>query len=232
MLYNDEEPYIDVEGGIIVKYLFQLDPDDPRVRQLCLADDRMAMLAKRIGRMDVPAREDVFATLAKSLIGQQLSVKAAETICRRVEEKCGGISPESVLSVSEEDLREAGVSRPKIGYVKGLADLVSRKELDFDSLQTLHDDRVVEALTKVKGIGRWTAEMFLIFHLGREDVLSLGDAGLRRAACWLYEQDAGSGAGILEIRSEQWKPYRSIASLYLWEAINRGHVSAGPARES
>jgi DNA-3-methyladenine glycosylase II len=230
-LYNGDEPHIFVEGGIAMRFLFQLDPNEPRVRQLCLTDGRFAHLAERIGELTVPAREDVFETLAKSLIGQQLSVKAAETICRRVEEKCGGFSPESILSISEEHLREAGVSRPKIGYIKGLAHLVKQQELDFESLKALHDDGVVEALTKVKGIGRWTAEMFLIFFLGREDVLSLGDAGLRRAVCWLYEEDAKNGAGILEIHSEKWKPYRSIASLYLWEAINRGHVNAGPVNE-
>lgn len=204
--------------------LFDLHPNESRVRMLCSADPTFAILVERIGSLVVPKREQVFRFLAGSLIGQQLSVKAAATIISRVEQLCGDITPGSILSVSEEDLRKAGVSRPKIGYMKGLADLVARQELDFGSLHDLADDEVIHSLTKVKGIGRWTAEMFLIFFLGREDVLSLGDAGLRRAVCWLYEEGIKAGHGVLEIHSEKWRPYRTVASLYLWEAVNRGHV--------
>lgn len=206
-------------------YLFELSPNDSRVRQLCLVDHRFAELVDKIGRITVTLQGDAFHYLAKSLIGQQLSIKAADTICRRVEQNCGEFSPDIMLAASEENLRIAGVSKPKINYIKGLAQLVSRNELDFMSMNDLDNEQVIGILTEVKGIGRWTAEMFLIFFLGREDVLSFGDAGLRRASNWLYGIEGGGGPAILEIQSPNWKPYRSIASLYLWEAINLGHVN-------
>lgn len=213
-----------------MKLLFDLQPDDPRVQALCSSDAHMAQLVGVIGAIAVPARDNAFEALAKSLIGQQLSVKAAETICRRVVETCGGLSTEVILAAADSDLRTAGVSGPKIGYIKGLAQLVERQELDLERLDELEDEAIVGALMKVKGVGRWTAEMFLIFVHGSEDVLSLGDAGLRRAASWLYGGDGGADDFVR--RSGQWKPYRTIASLYLWEAINRGHVSAGPWQEA
>ncbi|MFC0212324.1 DNA-3-methyladenine glycosylase family protein [Paenibacillus chartarius] len=113
-------------------------------------------------------------------------------------------------------------------YIRALAEAMHNDVFDAEALRSMSDEQVIAALTKVKGIGRWTAEMFLIFNLGREDVLSLGDAGLRRAAVWLYGSDE-EGAPPLEELGRSWAPYRSIASLYLWEAVNRGHVDAGPA---
>ncbi|WP_028551483.1 DNA-3-methyladenine glycosylase family protein [Paenibacillus sp. UNC451MF] len=210
--------------------LFELHADEPRLRQLCLQDTRLAELVKAVGPLTVPKRTDGFEYLSKSLISQQLSVKAAATICQRVEQQCGEITPDSMLTASEEALRAAGVSRPKIGYIKGLAQLVKQGEIDFTAWHDMSDGEAIDALTKVKGIGRWTAEMFLIFFMGRENVLSLGDVGLRRAALWLYEGERGDGPA-LEQQSLAWEPYRSIASLYLWEAINQGYVGAGEYKQ-
>lgn len=205
--------------------LFELHIDEPKVRQLCKEDDRLAELMRAVGPITVPRRTDGFEYLAKSLINQQLSVKAAATICQRVEQQCGGITTDSMLAAPEDILRGAGVSRPKIGYIKGLAQSVMQGEIDFAAWDGMSDEEAIEALTKIKGIGRWTAEMFLIFFMGRGNVLSLGDAGLRLAALWLYDGEKGNGATVLEQQSLAWEPYRSIASLYLWEAINQGHVA-------
>ncbi|MFE5323714.1 DNA-3-methyladenine glycosylase family protein [Paenibacillus sp. NPDC056579] len=213
-----------------MNYTFDLHPKESRVRQLSLMDPRFAELAEVIGSIKVQERTDGFEFLAKSLIGQQLSVKAADTICRRVEQN-RGITADSMLAAQEDDLRTAGVSRPKIFYIKGLAQMVKQNELDFQSMNGMSNEEVLDRLMKVKGIGRWTAEMFLIFFLGREDVLSLGDAGLRRSAHWLYEGETGSSPTSLEHYSNQWKPYRTVACLYLWEAVNRGHVGAGSFRD-
>ncbi|WP_282939619.1 DNA-3-methyladenine glycosylase [Paenibacillus sp. RC67] len=211
--------------------LFELHTDEPRIRQLCLQDNRLAELVEAVGSIAVPRRTDGFEYLAKSLINQQLSVKAAATICQRVEQQCGGITPDSMLAASEDILRGAGVSRPKIGYIKGLAQSVKQGDIDFAAWDGMSDEEAIDALTKIKGIGRWTAEMFLIFYMGRDNVLSMGDAGLRRAALWLYEGEKGNGAAMLEQQSLTWDPYRSIASLYLWEAINQGHVGAGEYKQ-
>ncbi|KIL39803.1 hypothetical protein SD70_17805 [Gordoniibacillus kamchatkensis] len=196
--------------------------DDDRVRHLAAADPYMARLTALIGTITFGKRGDLFGSLAKSLVAQQLSVKAAATIVRRVGEVCGEWTPEALLAAPEEGLRAAGLSKQKLGYIQGLAQAVLRKELDDEALRNMSDEEAIAALTKVKGIGRWTAEMFLIFSLGREDVLSLGDAGLRRAARWLYAEREGD-VDLAQL-GEKWRPYRSIASFYLWEAVNRDLV--------
>jgi DNA-3-methyladenine glycosylase II len=205
--------------------LFELEPGEERVRRLCEADPQLAGLVRAVGALTISGRSDTFGALARALIGQQLSVKAAATITERATAACGGVlTSAAVLAVPEEELRATGVSRPKIGYLKALAQAAADGGLDRAVLGALPDEEVVAALTKIKGVGRWTAEMFLIFSLGREDVLSLGDVGLRRAARWLY----GNGEEELDLAKlgEQWRPYRSLASLYLWEAVNRGLVEA------
>lgn len=202
--------------------MFELNSADERVRHLCGADPHLARLVEMVGTITIGKRGDLFSSLAKSLVGQQLSVKAAATIIGRVGEASGGWTPEALLAASEEALRAAGLSKQKLGYIRELAQAVQRKELDYDALSALNDEEAIAALTKVKGIGRWTAEMFLIFSLGREDVLSLGDAGLRRAARWLYAEREGD-ADLAQL-GEKWKPYRTIASLYLWEAVDQGFV--------
>jgi DNA-3-methyladenine glycosylase II len=218
---------------MLMTNIFELDAEEERVRRLCDADPRLASLIRTIGPLTITGRIDAFQSLARALIGQQLSVKAAITITERAVAACGGgMTPEAVLAVPEEELRATGVSRPKIGYLKALAQAAADGELDYAELSGLPDEAVVAALTKIKGVGRWTAEMFLIFSLGREDVLSLGDVGLRRAARWRFgggEPDpvADEAASVdLALLGESWRPYRTIASLYLWEAVNRGLVGS------
>jgi DNA-3-methyladenine glycosylase II len=218
---------------MLMTNIFELDAEEERVRRLCDADPRLASLIRTVGPLTITGRRDAFQSLARALIGQQLSVKAANTITERAVAACGGgMTPEAVLAVPEEELRATGVSRPKIGYLMALAQAAADGELDYAKLSGLPDEAVVAALTKIKGVGRWTAEMFLIFSLGREDVLSLGDVGLRRAARWLYgsgEPDpvADEAASVdLAQLGETWRPYRTIASLYLWEAVNRGLVGS------
>ena len=161
-----------------------------------------------------------FHTLVISIISQQLSAKAADSIERRM----GGITsspfqPEALLSVPAESLRSAGLSRPKIGYIRELALRVSDGRLPLSLIESEEDDKVIETLMEVPGIGRWTAEMFLIFGLRRLDVLALGDAGLHRAARMLYEE-GDDGSPVLMKVSDPWRPYRSIASWHLWKSLD------------
>src|SRR5262249_50510262 len=132
----------------------------------------------------------------------------------------GGVTPDRLSAMTPERLRTAGVSNAKASCVIDLSRKVASGELDFAPLQSMEDSEVIERLTQVKGIGKWTAKMFLIFSLGRKNVLSLGDVGLQRAARWLYENPEH----VLKSRFEAWSPVNSLVSIYLWESVNRGYV--------
>jgi len=185
-------------------------------------DPVMKKLIGEHGKLTLTKSRDYFTNLVRSIIGQQLSGKAAATIWERTVALTGDdVSADKILSVSDEALRKAGISSNKIKYIKVLAQAVLDKSLNLASLPKYDDEEIIKRLTAIKGIGRWTAEMFLIFSLAREDVFSFGDGGLNNAVNKLY----GNG-GVLnkdEIRNiaENWKPYRSIASLYLWQSLDK-----------
>lgn len=172
----------------------------------------MARLVTVHGPCPLAAREFLpFQTLATSIISQQLSAKAADTIKRRVLETVPSFTPAGFLGASFDGLRNAGLSAAKARYIIELAHRVSDGRLNFDALMLWADEDVITALTEIPGIGRWTAEMFLIFGLRRPDVLALGDAGLQRAVRLLYGEDVE-----LEGVGQAWRPYCSAASWYLW----------------
>ena len=189
-------------------------------RHLAKADPIMQRLIVRHGHCPIAEREfRPFHMLANSIISQQLSTKAAATIKVRVGALVGvPIEISKVLSTPPERLRSAGLSEAKTRYIRELAAHVNDGRLDFDALITLDDESVVEKLVIVPGIGRWTAEMFLLFGLKRMDVLALGDAGLQRAARNLYGTKRKS-ATLLPRVAENWRPYRSVASWYLWRSL-------------
>ena len=156
-----------------------------------------------------------FQTLATSIISQQLSAKAADTIERRVQAIVPSFSPAGFLAVPAEALCAAGLSSAKARYIVELAQRVSDGRLSFEAMQQAPDGDVIAALVELPGIGQWTAEIFLIFGLRRPDVLSLGDAGLQRAARLLFGEDAE-----LERVGQSWRPYCSVASWYLWRHLD------------
>ncbi len=159
-----------------------------------------------------------FQTLATSIVSQQLSVKAADTIKGRMLAVLPDFTPEGILSVAPETLRGCGLSGAKVRYLGELARRVADGQLDLAAMAVAPDGEALAMLTGVPGIGVWTAQMFLIFSLKRPDVLALGDAGLRRAARLLFGAE-----GDLESVARPWQPYRSVASWYLWQ-----HLDAAP----
>jgi DNA-3-methyladenine glycosylase II len=164
-----------------------------------------------------------FQSLTEAIISQQLSDKAATTIVNRFKALFSGTdfpSPKQVLRKSDADLRSVGVSGAKASYIKNLARAVEEKSVHFADVDKMSDEEVIEMLVKVKGIGRWTAEMFLIFSLGRTDVFSLGDLGLRNAIKKLYGLRQDPSPKQLQKISSRWQPYRTCASLYLWASLN------------
>ncbi|MCQ4922230.1 DNA-3-methyladenine glycosylase [Tissierella carlieri] len=209
-----------------MKCIFKLD--DECLLHLSNKDPILGKLISHIGDYELELNKNYFVKLISSIIGQQLSVKAADTIFTRVKNLCEEINPQNILSIDDDELRSAGVSRPKIKYIKHLSEEVINNRIDLNNLDDLSDEEVISELTKIKGIGRWTAEMFMIFSLGRLDVFSTADVGLRRAIKWLYNLDDSFDISILNEIIDNWKPYRSIASLYLWEVINIGLINKSP----
>ena len=199
-------------------------------KALAASDPTMAALIERIGEIDLATRlqrrseerpADAYGALLRAIVSQQLSTKAARTIYLRVLDVFGGTtpSPEQLLEASEADLRGAGLSGRKVEYVRDLASHVISGELELDRLGELGDEEAIEEIVAVRGLGQWTAEMFLIFHLERPDVLSGGDLGIRKAVQVEYRlKEMPAPAKVLEI-GEPWRPHRSLASLYLWESL-------------
>jgi DNA-3-methyladenine glycosylase II len=197
---------------------------DRAIRQaekyLTAADPIIQRLIAKHGHCPLAEREfEPFHMLANSIISQQLSTKAAATIKQRVGMLLGvPFQTSKVLSMPIEDLRAAGLSQAKTRYIRELAAHVKDGRLDFEGIVALDDEAVIEQLVVVPGIGRWTAEMFLLFGLKRLDVLALGDAGLQRAARNLYGKRRITKT-LLPRVAEPWRPYRSIASWFLWRSL-------------
>jgi DNA-3-methyladenine glycosylase II len=200
-------------------------------KALAAADETMAALIERVGQIDLEKRlerrgeerpADAYGALLRAIVGQQLSTKAARTIYLRVLDIFGGTtpSPEQLLEASEEDLRGAGLSGRKVEYVRDLASHVLEGELELDRLDDLSDERAIEEIVAVRGLGQWTAEMFLLFHLRRPDILSGGDLGIRKAIQMEYGLEEMPSPTEVERLGERWSPYRSLASLYLWESLH------------
>ena len=179
----------------------------------------MAGLVDQIGPLSIRARkrgrpDDAYGTLVRSITGQQLSTKAAATIYGRLTQHYGGRTP------TPQELRALGLSNAKAAYLRDLAEHIVDGELPVDDLAELPDAQVNEILTAVKGLGRWTVDMFLMFHLGRPDVLPVGDLGIRKAIQVHYGlQDLPSPSQMEQI-AEAWRPHRTLACLYLWESLD------------
>jgi DNA-3-methyladenine glycosylase II len=199
-------------------------------RVLMRRDPVLRDIIKRYGPCDLPlrAREDPFIAIVKAIVWQQLSTKAAETIYRRfLALYPDGRVPlaSEVLETEPERLRAAGLSRAKVVYLRDLSQRVMDGSLPLDALEALADEEVIEALVRVKGIGRWSAEMFLMFRLRRPDVLPVGDLGIVRAVQRAYGLRRAPDAVRLRRIGEAWRPYRTLACWYLWRSLESAPVS-------
>jgi len=187
-------------------------------------DPVLAPLITAVGPCTIRPHTNYYRELVESILGQQLSVKAAAAIEARFIALFDGAfpSPEQILSVSIEELRAIGFSRPKAGYIQDLATKVLTGDVQFDHFDTLPNEEIIRELTAVKGIGEWTAHMFLMFCMARTDVLPVGDLGIRNSMRRLYNlSDLPSPEQITEIaNTNKWHPYESIASWYIWKALD------------
>jgi DNA-3-methyladenine glycosylase II len=165
---------------------------------------------------------DAYGALLRSIVGQQLSTKAASTIYGRMIDIFGGHAPTppQLLAADPEEIRAAGLSRPKIAYLRDLAQHVEDGTLELDRLDELPDEEVSAQLTAIKGLGQWTADMFLMFHLRRPDVLPVGDQGIRRAVQVEYRMRKLPDPKRLERVARPWRPHRTLACLFLWSSLD------------
>jgi len=194
-------------------------------RHLSAKDKVLARIIKTTPLEEPKARTEHFRTLVGSIISQQLSTKAADTIEKRFRalyEGSGFPSPRAVAKTPLGKMRKAGLSRNKCLFIKGLAKKVVSGKLDLKTIGRKADTEVMDTLVALKGIGRWTAEMFLIFSLNHPDVFALDDLGLQNAVARAYKLRKHPPRKTLTRMSEKWKPYRSIASRYLWASLDGG----------
>lgn len=175
----------------------------------------------KLEKWEVRHPDEYFKSLCGEIIGQQLSGKAADTIYARFEKLFDGkkITPKNVLGIPDEKLRKAGMSWSKARFIKDLTQKISNNDLKLEKLKDLSDELVIQEVTKVKGIGPWTAEMFLMFTLGREDIFSHGDLGLKKAIKKLYKFKKEPTKKQIEKIVDKWKPYRTYASRILWKSL-------------
>lgn len=186
---------------------------------LAKADSKMASLIQRHGPCQIqPSSRPPFEYLIRSIISQQLSSKAASTIVSRVENLLGeqGFSARAILGVTYEQLRACGLSNAKVQYSQGIAQACLDESLDFNALADMPSEEVIESLIQLKGVGEWTAQMFCIFALGHLDVFAPADIGLQRGLQHLYELEEKPAKPLMLELTEPWRPYRSVASWYLW----------------
>lgn len=185
------------------------------------SDPVMKKMLKRVGPFTLKIRRDRFAALVKAILGQQISTAAARTIEQRLIDAIAPekLSAERLSQFSIDQYREIGISRQKAGYLLDLSEKVNDQSLQLNKLGRLSDDDVAAALIQVKGIGHWTAQMFLMFSLGRLDVLPVDDLGIRKAVAAAYDlSDLPNASQTTEI-AQPWRPYASIASWYLWRSL-------------
>jgi DNA-3-methyladenine glycosylase II len=191
---------------------------DPVLRDVV---DRVGVQALGDPRRGRP--RDHYGALVRSIVGQQLSTKAAAAIYGRLTEHFGGRtpSPEEVLAADPEELRAAaGLSRAKVGFLRSLAEHSLDGSLELDKLGRLPDEAVISELVAVKGLGVWTAHMFLMFHLQRPDILPVGDLGIRRAIMLAYGLEELPAPAEMEVIADPWRPYRTLACRFLWRSLD------------
>jgi DNA-3-methyladenine glycosylase II len=189
-------------------------------RELAAADPVLRKLITSSKGLALRSRGDAFNTLARSIVGQQISVKAAQSVWNKLIAAVPAMHPEAVRSHHPDALRACGLSRGKVVYLHDLAHHFAEGKLSVDRWEHMSDDELITELTQVRGIGRWTAEMFLIFYMMRPDILPLDDIGLQNAVSRLYYKGKPLTRKQLIRFAQRWQPWRSVATWYMWRSLD------------
>ncbi len=202
-----------------------LNSQSQAIKYLSKKDKHLSRLFEIIGEITyAPYSDDPYVFLLDTIVGQMLSSKVADIICDRLHQLCGEkVTAEKILALNTEDLRAVGISYSKCEYVKNLSSAVSTGELIFSDFQTMSDDDVFKKLTSIRGIGSWSAKMYLIFVLNRENILPFEDGAFLQSYSWLYKTDDIKKTSIKK-RCLKWAPYSSIAARYLYKALDYGYT--------
>ncbi len=166
------------------------------------------------------SKSDPFQTLARSIVGQQISVKAAQSVWDKLVLKIGKLNPQKIIDTHKTSLKSVGLSRQKVEYLKFLSMAFKEKKIKIKSWKYMNDEEIIQDLIKIKGIGRWTAEMFLIFNLCRPDIYPVDDIGMIKGLCKIYKYEYPIKKEKLIQIGKKWKPYRSVATWYLWRSLD------------
>lgn len=190
--------------------------------ELIYCDPRLAKIISDIGPCLLERREQGFVSLVRSIISQQLSKSAAQSIRLKLESlfEDNVMNPEQFLILKEEEFLTTGLSRPKTKYIKDLADLILSGKINFDELESMDDEAIIQALTRIKGIGRWTAQMYLMFSMNRLDVFPLDDVAIRNAIRDIYDLPKENFDDKARSIAEHWRPFRTVACWYLYQYLN------------
>lgn len=199
-----------------------LDGDAPSVKHLCARDKRFQKVFSMIGPVSYEVQEDGYSFLVHEIIEQMLSAKAANAIFGRLQALCGGhVCADAVNALTDEQMRGAGMSRSKVGTIRALTRGVESGEIDFSALSEMADEEVMKVLRGIRGIGAWTAKMYLLFALDRQDVLPFEDVAFLQGYGWAYNTTDLSPAAVQK-KCAKWRPYSSVAARYMYLALDRG----------
>ena len=189
-------------------------------KELCRKDKRLCRIIKLYPKDFLYSKSDPFYTLARSIVGQQISVKSAQAVWDKFERKAKRIEPDIILKMHFMSLKSCGLSRQKIKYLKSLSSAFIQNKINPQKWKKYSDEEIINELVMIKGIGRWTAEMYLIFNLCRPDIFPVDDIGLLRGICNCYNLNYPIKKEVAVKMSEKWKPYRSVATWYFWRSLD------------
>lgn len=205
-----------------MRQIITLNAASPEIQYLCKKDTRLAKLISVVGSISYEIHNDQYEFIVHEIIEQMLSIKAGNKIFSRLVDLCDGkVTPEAINKLTDEEIKSIGTAASKVSYIRSVTDATLDGSLDYKVLETMSDDEVLKELTAIKGIGKWTANMYLIFVLNRMDILPTNDAAFLQAYEWLYKTTDRSDTSIIN-RCKKWKPYSSVASRYLYRALDEG----------
>ena len=189
-------------------------------KDLIRKDERLGIIIKSYHNDFLFSKSDPFYTLARSIIGQQISVKAAQAVWNKFENKIKKVNPKNIANMHWMSMKSCGLSRQKISYLKSLSDAFLYKKINPKKWELLSDEKIIDELVQIKGVGRWTAEMFLIFNLCRPDIFPADDLGVIKGICNCYNLKYPINKDAAILIAEKWKPYRSVATWYFWRSLD------------